>query len=272
MNASANGKSIMKTWKRRLLRGAIGFILLLAGAVCVLWLSLRGSLPPLDGQEPADVEAPVTLERDTTGIVTIRAKDEGDLYFGLGYAHGQDRFFSMDLQRRVAAGELSELFGKETLEHDRFIRLLGIQAHVRSVLNQLGDPERLKLARYTAGVNAGLASLSVRPFPYLLLRMPPRQWVEEDCLFVAMSMYVSLQDFTGDSQLIEQAVHNRLGPDIWAFLYRNGHAGSRPLNEDPIPIIAPPDEGWLPGPGEEPSTEAPDDQTPGSNAFAVGSA
>ena len=37
----------------------------------------------------------------------------------LGYVHAQERYFEMDLMRRVSAGELSELFGPIAIEKDK---------------------------------------------------------------------------------------------------------------------------------------------------------
>ena len=50
------------------------------------------------------------------------------------------------------------------------------------------------LEAYAAGVNDGLASLSSRPFEYLLLRTEPAEWTAEDSLLVVYSMYLQLQD------------------------------------------------------------------------------
>ena len=40
-----------------------------------------------------------------------RPRTRADLAYATGFAHAQDRFFQMDLSRRLAAGELTELFG-----------------------------------------------------------------------------------------------------------------------------------------------------------------
>ena len=70
------------------------------------------SLPPIDGQSRGrGACAEATIERDARGVPVITARSRADLAFATGFAHGQDRFFQMDLSRRLAAGELSELFG-----------------------------------------------------------------------------------------------------------------------------------------------------------------
>ncbi len=73
---------------------------------------LRASLPQLDGSSgAAGLTAPVKIERDRLGAPTITAANRVDLAYATGFVHGQDRFFEMDLSRRLAGGELSELFG-----------------------------------------------------------------------------------------------------------------------------------------------------------------
>lgn len=44
----------------------------------------------------------------------------------IGFTHCQDRQWSMDIQRRLASGRLSELFGNRTLEVDIAQREFGL--------------------------------------------------------------------------------------------------------------------------------------------------
>src|SRR5438105_8569167 len=99
--------------------GAAVAVLLLA-ALATTYGVLRGSLARLDGKlRVAGLAAPVRIERDSRGVPTIEAANRLDLAFATGFVHAQDRFFQMDLSRRLAAGELAELFGPNALAHDR---------------------------------------------------------------------------------------------------------------------------------------------------------
>ena len=99
----------MVRWFRRLALLLLGLILVFA---IFAWWMVRASLPQLDGQVVlGDLSAPVTIQRDALGVVTIDAANETDAMRALGYVHAQERYFEMDLMRRTAAGELSELFG-----------------------------------------------------------------------------------------------------------------------------------------------------------------
>src|SRR5215471_7820666 len=75
---------------------------LIAVGVAAGWLVLQASLPVLDGRVRGNgLSATVTVDRDALGVPTISAVDRGDLAYATGFLHAQDRFFQMDLLRRV---------------------------------------------------------------------------------------------------------------------------------------------------------------------------
>src|SRR5580700_980914 len=75
----------------------------------------------------AGLMAPVTVTRDGHGVPTIEAANLEDLFFAQGYVTAQDRLWQMDVIRRAAAGELSEIIGQDTLKLDREQRILGLR-------------------------------------------------------------------------------------------------------------------------------------------------
>ncbi|TMP76911.1 penicillin acylase family protein, partial [Pseudoalteromonas sp. S983] len=100
------------------------------------------SLPALDGKGTSDViSKPVILARDSLGQAVITANTRQDAAYALGFAHGQDRFFQMDLLRRYAAGELSELFGKGALELDKKMRFHQLRARSQEILKLLPEAD-----------------------------------------------------------------------------------------------------------------------------------
>jgi len=91
---------------RILKRLIIWTVVLLVVVAFAGYLTLRGSLPQLDGRMHVEhIRASVLIERDAAGIPVITAHDRIDLAFATGFVHGQDRFFQMDLSRRRAAGD-----------------------------------------------------------------------------------------------------------------------------------------------------------------------
>ena len=93
-------------------------------AVLTIYLGFRASLPILTGEiRTTAIDEKVMVERDHQGNATITANNRADLAFATGYIHAQDRFFQMDLSRRLASGELSELFGAVALSTDKTNRV-----------------------------------------------------------------------------------------------------------------------------------------------------
>ena len=98
------------------------FLLLLAS--CTSFFD--ASAPQREGTLAAPgLLAPVEIVRDRFGIPHIAAANDHDLYFAQGFCHAQDRLFQMEVERRLARGELAEVFGEAALPADRFLRHLG---------------------------------------------------------------------------------------------------------------------------------------------------
>ena len=83
---------------------------------CSVFLNLfiHFSSPTDDGKITTDlVDARVTVTKDQWGIPHISASNEQDAMFAYGYTVAKDRIFQMDLQRRLARGELAEILGED---------------------------------------------------------------------------------------------------------------------------------------------------------------
>jgi len=208
---------------RRLFRAA-GLLLaglLLAGAAGGLWLKreLAASLAQLDGSRALPgLGAPVSVERDARGVPTIRATNRLDVARALGFVHAQERFFQMDLQRRLAAGELAELLGPPVLKYDRQYRPHRFRAVARKVVARAGPEERAMLEAYAARVNAGLAALGARPPEYLLLASAPVPWRAEDSALCLLCMFIQLQDDPSHRQSRLAYMRDVMPPRLFAFL------------------------------------------------------
>jgi penicillin amidase len=261
-------------WLRRgvfVLLAAVPLALLLG----VLWL--RGSLPQLDGElRVTGTEAPVRLHRDAQGLLTIDAGSRADIAFGLGFAHGQDRFFQMDLQRRNAAGELAALFGARALEVDRAHRVHRFRARAERNLALASPGVRRLLDAYRDGVNAGLRALDRKPFEYSLLNIDPDAWRSEDAYLTVFTMILRLQDGQGHYERGIGLMHEVLPPDLFAFFTQQGGRWDAPLFGEPfaeLPVPASP----LPSTGVSTADRARlsldgADRVPGSNNWSVSGA
>ncbi len=267
---------------RHLTRVGAGIFAVVVLAVFVAYLTFRASLPDLDGQVTAPgLRSPVTIERDDLGVPTVRAADRIDLAFATGYVHAQDRFFQMDQQRRLAAGELAELLGPALLATDRAMRRHQFTKVAEQVLGQASAVERSTLEAYTAGVNSALGELGSRPWEYFVLGSAPRPWESRDSLLVAFAMYVDLNDSSGERELANAAIRATLPQELFTVLYPLGSEWDAPVDGGtwrlpPLPGATvfnlrqgPARTAALSAPASRRLTERVGDTSFGSNSWAV---
>ncbi len=122
----------------------------------------------------------MAIQRDDLGVPHIRAGNERDALFGLGFVHAQDRLFQMDGWRRAAWGELSPWLGDDYARYDAFVRALGQRQRAAELLGTLPPEHRALVEAYAADVNAGAASLPARPVEYRMLEVEFEPWQPED--------------------------------------------------------------------------------------------
>lgn len=211
------------------LAAAIGFI---------LW----GSLPHTAGvyQIHALTES-VRIDRDPLGIPLITGANRIDVARATGFLHAQERFFQMDLLRRKSAGELSEIFGRATLELDKQRRLHQFRQHAQTIFANLTPEEQKILEAYAEGVNQGLHALVTSPFEYWLISEKPRRWDPIDSLLVGLGLFFELSDSTGRYDLTRGYMHDLLPEQVNRFMLNNGSIWESPLDGTTIPFIEVPD-------------------------------
>ncbi len=157
------------------------FPLLAAAIGCLLYL--RSSLPAADGRSiKAGVLQGAEITRDDNGMLIINAKTDRDAFFALGFAHAQDRMWQLELERRIAGGRLSEVFGRTTLPQDVWMRSLGLYDSAELAWSKLSLDAQASLTAYAAGINAWLDQNYVLPPEFIALGVRPSPWREVDSL------------------------------------------------------------------------------------------
>jgi penicillin amidase len=181
-----------------LLRIAGGLVVLAVIALGVVYMLLARSLPDYDKRlAVTGITAPVEIVRDNANVPHILGSTDADSFFGLGYAHAQDRLWQMMMMRRTVQGRLSELFGARTVRIDTVMRRFDLYNLARRSVSAQ-DPETLAaLKAYSDGVNARLteinrAALGRGAPEQFLFNAPVAPWQPADSIALIKLMAVQL--------------------------------------------------------------------------------
>jgi penicillin G amidase len=220
------------TWRHALL-GCLALIgIALTTAAGLLHWRLTSSLPILDGQLSIQgIASQVTIERDALGVPSIRSQSRADTAFALGFLHAQDRFFQMDLLRRMSSGRIAELFGAAALPLDERFRKHRFQVVAAKVVEDLPAAHLAVLSAYTEGVNHGLDELGAPPFEFTLLRLKPKPWTTVDCIHVMLTMLCDLQPMDAEQDVALGLLRERVPPEVFDFLVRSGSSWDAAMDD-----------------------------------------
>jgi penicillin G amidase len=217
---------------RPLLRGiaslltALGTAVLLAASLIggVLWLTLP---PRHQTLRIPGLSAPVEISIDQDGVPRIRAANMLDAGAALGYLHARDRMFQMDLMRRNAAGQLSEIAGPAALPLDKTMRTLGLRRAAAADYAVLPADTQAALQAYTRGVNAWIAQRGRFAAPEFLLLGAPKPWAPVDSLLwgETMGLWLSLNWRT---ELSREALAGRVPQQLIDELWPDNGGGGHP--------------------------------------------
>lgn len=191
-------------WLLRLTAGLVGLIVL--GIVLAYYLASQ-SLPDYDQTvEVQGLDTPVEIVRDHANVPHIFAAKDPDVFFGLGYAHAQDRLWQMTIMRRTAQGRLSEVFGTRTVAIDRLLRRLDIYRLAMQSVAVQDNYTLAALQAYSAGVNARLAEINAKALgrgapEMFLFNAPVAPWQPGDSLAIIKLMALQLSGHLEDEVL-----------------------------------------------------------------------
>jgi len=212
---------------RLLLRSFWISLLAVAGLLAVVWFGgrvwLSHSQFDYKGQARLGaLEAEVEILFDERGIPRIYAETDADALAALGWLHAGERLFQMELIRRVARGELSELVGEAAVDLDIIHRAIGFSRRIEQDPPEL-EPRTLALIQaYVAGINAWVDHTDRLPPEFILMRQAPEPWRVEDVLLVAY--YQTFYTTTLVQRLSEawRKVVDHFGPEASGWLYPPG--------------------------------------------------
>jgi penicillin amidase len=176
--------------------------------------------------------ASLRIHRDHWGVPYIEAQNDADAHFGVGFCHGQDRAFQMEMLLRLVRGTLAELVGPAALPVDRLSRRIGFHHAAGQQFAVLDSEVRETLEAYSHGVTAGATlGLPRRPHEFALLRSRPSPWTPLDSLgFIKVISFTLCANW--DSELARLRVLRTDGPEALAAL--------DPAYPEWLPITSPP--------------------------------
>ncbi len=144
--------------------------------------SLRRHLPGL--------EAPVHVVRTEADVPHIYAANRRDMARVHGFIVAQDRFWMMDLARRLALGRLSELVGDILIETDITSRATGLHVTAQRLLDALDADRRAELDAFAEGINAYVTAAKAGELP------PPSELMVAAPLLGARQAHELMEPFT----------------------------------------------------------------------------
>ena len=172
-------------------------ILLLATGSGLYFLTLQ-SLPPFEGKIVVpSLSHSVKITRDKWGIPHIEAQNRPDLHRALGFVMAGDRLFQMDVLRRLANGQLSEIFGKKALPSDILLRSLRLRKRMDEIWEENRhkiDPGMIRQSEaFLEGVHYYIQTQSL-PLEFKLLGYRPRPFQIQELMAIGGYMALTFAD------------------------------------------------------------------------------
>jgi penicillin G amidase len=207
----------MKTLKR-ILYGLVIILVIafIAGLIFIRHISHRG-LPEYSGTlDLKNIKEEVTIIRDEYAIPHIYAKNEEDLYTAVGYVMAQDRLWQMDLIRRAATGNLSEIFGKDFIETDVLLRAFHFSDKSKEILATLDSAQLKAVQSFCHGVNEYIdKAVKKLPLEFTILGYKPEPF--EPSSVANLIGYMAWDQATGWNHMVLDEIHYKVGD----LLYRD---------------------------------------------------
>jgi len=233
------------------------------------WAITRGPLPEVDGTlAVAGLREPVEIFRDGYGIPHIYAKNYHDLLFAQGYVHAQDRWWNMEVYRKIASGRMTEIAGKgdAVLANDLLMRAMNLRGAAEKDYEALTEEERGYYEAFADGVNAYILSRDPDELAmeYGVLAIdgvdiPIEPWTVLDSLAFGKLMGYTFSGRDIQDERTRAALLERVGPEMYKEYFP-----SYPYDEQPMALgrdVLPQLDGYADDDYKMPDVAAPPEST-----------
>lgn len=202
----------MTRTKKFIIGFSLSAIILIFVATLFLYKLIVKSIPAEEGTISLNglINA-VEIHRNDYGIPHIFSQNEHDLFFALGYCTAQDRLWQMDVQRRIAQGRLSEIFGEETIDLDAYMRSVGFNRIASQLEKSLPDDTRSALSAYSDGVNSFITlNRKKLQIEFDILQYEPELWEPAHSLLL-LRLFAWQMSFGRSCDLTNSEIISKVG-------------------------------------------------------------
>lgn len=162
-----------------------------------------------------------TIYENNYGIGHIIAESDEDLFFAIGYYQAEKRLWQLDFLRRFATGELSEIFGKESIEIDKFMRSFEIRNVAYKNWDSLSGKSQSILKSFSDGINYYLETHKNNlPVEFALLEYSPNKWEPWHSLAISKAMTFEFS-FGIWVDIVNGQIKNKLGEKYLKYFIPN---------------------------------------------------
>jgi penicillin amidase len=176
------------------------------------------------------------IEFDEFGVPRILAKNEKDAAYFLGWMHGKERRFQMEMIRRTVQGTLSEIVGEKAISSDVFWRRFQFSKQWRNWYAQ--QPQALKdyFQSYAQGVNDQWQQQPATDIPieFFILDFQPKEFQKQDMFYLLRYMDFSLN--YDESELAILETKKQLPTQVFDFFYANKTEIENPILSNSIEL------------------------------------
>jgi len=179
----------------------------------------------------SQLSEPVTVYTDEYGVPHVYAENEEDLFFAAGYIQASQRLYKMDVIARAVEGRLSEAFGADLIEDDKYLRVWGFHRIAKNIVKTMSPETRMLLERSLEGINTYIDEhMDDLPVEFKIAGHTPLHWRMEHVVGYARLMGHDLC-LAWMPEVIFGGVLDKLGEEKARELY--------PVYPDTKPYIVP---------------------------------
>ena len=160
----------------------------------------------------------IKIFTDEYGFPHIKGNNLEDIYFGLGFSQAKNRLWQIDINRRIARGMLSEIFGEKTIETDKFMRKIGHNEYAIKQAKYVEENSEYYniIKAFIAGINYFAKNFKL-PIEYYITFSEFKNYTLED-IIASISMFgmAMSQDYSMETwyQYMEKTIGKEMTEEI----------------------------------------------------------